>query len=73
MYITSPVRLVLVFLFAFESRRNERGTLRKENQNSVLYNVLHFTGHFDAKIRCLEQFLTELLRIFTFNTCIMKN
>ena len=39
MYITSPVRLVLVFLFAFESRRNERGTLRKENQNSVLYDT----------------------------------
>ena len=31
------------------------------------------TGHFDAKIRCLEQFLTELLQILSFKTCIMKN
>ena len=31
------------------------------------------TGHFDTKIRCVAQFLTELLRILSFKTCIMKN
>ena len=30
-------------------------------------------GHFGAKIMYLAQFLTELLRILSFKTCIMKN
>ena len=33
----------------------------------------HSAGHFDTKIRCLAQFLTALLRILSFKTCIMKN
>ena len=30
-------------------------------------------GHFGTKIMYLAQFLTELLRILSFKTCIMKN
>ena len=30
-------------------------------------------GHFGTKIMYLTQFLTELLRILSFKTCIMKN
>ena len=30
-------------------------------------------GHFGTKIMYLAQFLTELLRILSFITCIMKN
>ena len=30
-------------------------------------------GHFGRKIMYLAQFLTELLRILSFKTCIMKN
>ena len=33
----------------------------------------HSTPHFNTKIRCLAQFLTELLQILSFKTCIMKN
>ena len=30
-------------------------------------------GHFGTKIMYLAQFLTELLRILSFKTCLMKN
>ena len=30
-------------------------------------------GHFGTKIIYLAQFLTELLRILSFKTCLMKN
>ena len=73
MYITSPVRLVLVFLFAFESRKGGPYVRKIKIQFCITCSRGHSTGHFDAKIRCLEQFLTELLRILTFNTCNMKN
>ena len=33
----------------------------------------HFAGHFGTKIMYQAQFLTELLRILSFKTCIMKN
>ena len=33
----------------------------------------HSAGHSDTKIRCLAHFLTELFRILSFKTCIMKN
>ena len=33
----------------------------------------HSAGHFGTKIRYLAQFLTELLRIPSSKTCIMKN
>ena len=33
----------------------------------------HSAGHFDTKIMYLAQFLTELWRILSFKTYIMKN
>ena len=33
----------------------------------------YFAGHFGTKIMYLAQFLTELLQILSFKTCIMKN
>ena len=54
-----------------------KGDLCRENQIELCIALAcsrgHSTGHFDAKIRCLAQFLTELLRFFSFKTCIMNN
>ena len=33
----------------------------------------HSVGHFGTKIMYLAKFLTELLRILSFKTCIMEN
>ena len=30
-------------------------------------------GHFSTKVMYLEQFLTDLLQILSFKTCLMKN
>ena len=38
-----------------------------------VWRTRHSTGYFDTENRCLAQFLTELLRILSFKTCIMKN
>ena len=37
------------------------------------YSKGHCADHFGISIRCLAQFLVELLRILSFQSCIMKN
>ena len=33
----------------------------------------HFVGHFDTKLKCLAQILTELLRFLLLKTCMIEN
>ena len=65
--------------YTFQIRQNCRdvtkGTLRRKNKIEfcIGYSRGYSAGHFYAKNWCPQQFLTELLRIASFKTCIMKN
>ena len=57
------------------SRDATKGTLRRENQIEfyIACSRGYSAGHFGTKIMYLAQFLTELLRMLSFKTCLMKN
>ena len=52
-----------------------KGTLCRENEIEFYISCSrgYSAGHFGMKIMYLAQFLTVLLRILSFKTCLMKN
>ena len=46
-------------------------TLHKKKK--IEFCIACSRGHSDRNFRCLVQYLTELLRILSFKTCVIKN
>ena len=57
-------------IIIFVSRHNE---MEMKIKFCIACSRGHSAGHFGTKNMYIAQFLTELLRILSFKTCIMKN